>query len=82
MDDLERLKSTLTERQILEIQFGNVGRVDDNRVGAALARKGITRRHREYEPKTYGDDLSVGYMVITYWLTDLGEDIRNLILGD
>lgn len=82
MDPLEQLKSALTDYQMSELQFGNVGRIDCNRVGAALARKGITYRHEEYVPKTWGDDLSNGFMEITYWLTDLGEELRDLIQRD
>ena len=82
MTFLEQLKSELTDHQASALEFGTPGIVDENRIGAALARKDITCRQEEYVPKVPSRPLSVGHVRITYHLTTLGEDLRDLIQRD
>lgn len=82
MHFLEQLKSELTTHQMSALEFGTPGIIDENRIGAALARKDITCRQEEYVPKVRSRPLSVGHVRITYHLTTLGEDLRDLIQRD
>ena len=64
----------MTERQTEELLWSRwtMDVVEDNRIGAGLARLGLARRDSEYVPKTWGDGLSEGYREITYTLTAEG----------
>tara|TARA_R110000787_G_scaffold7296_3_gene25016 strand:- start:5581 stop:5811 length:231 start_codon:yes stop_codon:yes gene_type:complete len=71
----------LTTRQAEALVAADIGfiRDADLRVGAALERMGLTERYSYYEPKTYGDDLSVGLTIVQYSLTDEGERVRETL---
>ena len=69
MHPLEQLKSELTDHQMSALEFGTPGQVDENEIGAELV---ITVRSEDFVP----------HLEITYKLTTLGEDLRDLIQRD
>lgn len=72
MTFLEQLKSELTDHQMSALEFGTPGHVDENEIGAELVEKDITVRSEDFVP----------HLEITYKLTALGEDLRDLIQRD
>lgn len=75
---LEIVWATLTERQAQALRNSAIFQYfqlddDDLRVGAALARKGLARREREWS----NDDYSLGYYVTSYYLTDHGTAVAK-----
>ena len=71
----------LTEREREEVVFAQGGdhtAVEDNRIGAALARKGLAERYSYYEPEC--SSLGQwGGTIIEYNLTAKGVRLRDLL---
>jgi hypothetical protein len=75
---LETVWATLTDRQAQALRDSAIHQYfqlddDDLRVGAALARKGLAVREREWHTADY----SMGYYATSYHLTDHGTAVAK-----